>query len=226
VTAGRARHIGRLLVVLVWCGFVQAQSTWTVQTVAYRDLRDANAEVAYLRSLGLPAYTEFTMTNGLQYVRVRVGCHAERDAAEAWASLLQTGVTREAVAVPTDARPPDHVPCVATEVGFLKPSTWALVSTADELPTFRVEVAGHVAYLRHDGDAWRLWQTLPPASAFAPRLPVDQQVRVGSVSGQPVARTAEAGVLCPGRLIATAGAVAIVDRGDAVVACRVATAYP
>jgi hypothetical protein len=51
-------------------------------------------------------------------------------------------------------------------------------------------------------------------------------VRVGSVAGLPVARSLAAGALCPGRLIATAGPVAIVDGGDAVVACRVLAERP
>jgi hypothetical protein len=226
------RALGRpfpLLVLLLagtlWGG-ASAQAAWSVQTVAYRDLRDANAEVAFLGTVGLVAYTEFTMANGLQYVRVRVGCHEGRDAAEAWASLLRGAVTREAVAVPAETPPPAHVPCVAIDVGFLKPATWSLVSAVGELPTFEVEVAGHRAYLRHDGDAWRLWQTVPPEPVAAPAVPAGHEVRSGVVAGQPVALSAAAGPLCPGRLLATAGPVAVVDRGDAVVACRVLPAAP
>jgi len=209
----------------LWGG-AAAQTAWTVQTVAYRDLRDANADVAFLRTIGLVAYTEFTMANGLQYVRVRVGCHEGREAAEAWASLLRGAVTREAVAVPAETPPPAHVPCVATDVGFLKPALWSLVSAAGDLPTFEVEVAGHRAYLRHDGEAWRLWQSVPPEPVAAPDVPPGQQVRSGVVAGQAVALSADAGPLCPGRLLATAGPVAVVDRGDAVVACRVLSAAP
>jgi hypothetical protein len=54
----------------------------------------------------------------------------------------------------------------------------------------------------------------------------DRPVRVGSIAGLAVARSLAAGALCPGRLIATAGSVAIVDGGDAVVACRVLAERP
>ena len=54
----------------------------------------------------------------------------------------------------------------------------------------------------------------------------ERQVRVGSIAGLAVARSLVAGALCPGRLIATAGPVAIVDGGDAVVACRVLAGRP
>jgi hypothetical protein len=203
-----------------------AQSAWTVQTVAFRDLRDAQAEVAILRALGLPAYTEFTMSNGLQYVRVRVGCYDERAGAEAWAVLLRGAITRDAVAMPIEAPLPDHVPCVAMDVGFRKPPSWALVSGSNELPTFLVEVGGVVAYLRHDGEAWRLWQSVAPEPAPAPATEAERQARVGSIAGLAVARSVVAGAMCPGRLIATAGPVAIVDGGDAVVACRVLPERP
>jgi hypothetical protein len=227
-SAGRARPARWAHALLLWAfgGAALAQSAWTVQTVAFRDLRDANAQVAYLATVGLPAYAEFTMANGLQYVRVRVGCHDRRDAAEAWADLLRGAVTPEAVAVPVEAAPPAHVPCVATDVGFLKPSVWSLVSADGDLPTFQVEVGGHTAYLRHDGEAWRLWQSLAPDPAPAPAAPAGQEVRVDRVAGRPVAWSDAVGPLCPGTLVATAGPVAIVDRGDAVVACRVLPAVP
>ena len=209
-----------------WAGASLAQSAWTVQTVAFRDLRDARAEVAILRALGLQAYTEFAMYNGLQYVRVRVGCYDDRAGAEAWAVLLRGAITRDAVAMPIEAPLPDHVPCVATDVGFRKPRAWSLVSAPGDLPTFQVEVAGAVAYLRHDGEAWRLWQSVAPEPAAAPAMDAVRQVRVGAIAGVAVARSLAAGVLCPGRLIATAGPVAIVDGGDAVVACRVLAEWP
>jgi hypothetical protein len=227
-TPPRSRHhlLRGLLVALAiaWTGSVAAQEAWTVQVVAFRDLRDATAEVAILRSLGLPAYSEFTMSAGLQYVRVRVGCYATRSGAEAWATLLRGAITRDAVAMPIEAVLPAEVPCIATDVGFRKPGSWSLVSAAGELPTFRVEVGGQLAFLRHDGEDWRLWQAVAPEPAAAPVVPVDVQVRVGSIAGLPVARSVAAGALCPGRLLATAGPVAIVDGGEAVIACRVVDA--
>jgi hypothetical protein len=224
---GRAAWRRALAVAIwAWAGAAFAQAAWTVQTVAFRDLRDAQAEEAILRALGLPAYTEFTMSNGLQYVRVRVGCFDDRAGAESWAVLLRGAITRDAVAMPIEAALPDHVPCVSTDVGFRKPQAWSLVSAPGDLPTFRVEVAGVVAYLRHDGEAWRLWQSLAPEPAPAPTMDAERQVRVGSVAGLAVARSVAAGAMCPGRLIATAGPVAIVDGGDAVIACRVLAERP
>jgi hypothetical protein len=223
---GAAGRLALTLAITALAGASLAQSAWTVQTFAFRDLRDAQAEVAILRALELQAYTEFTMSNGLQYVRVRVGCFDDRAGAEAWAGLLRGAITRDAVAMPVEAPLPEHVPCVGTDVGFRKPGSWALVSAPGDLPTFQVEVAGAVAYLRHDGEAWRLWQSVAPDPAPAPAVEAQHQVRVGSVAGLAVARSAAAGAMCPGRLIATAGPVAIVDGGDAIVACRVLAERP
>ncbi len=208
---------------LAGAGVAAAQAAWTVQTVALRDLREANAEVARLNDLGLAAYTEFTMLDGLQYVRVRVGCF-DRETAERWAGLLRAGVTSEAVAMPLEAPPPGGVPCVAVDVGFRKPAAWALVSRPDEQPTFRVEVAGHAAYLRYDGTGWRLWQAVtPPPEPMAP-APVVAVVRQARLAGEDVVRHALWGALCPGRLVASVGDVGIVDQGDAIVACGLVAA--
>lgn len=222
----RVRRAAWLVAVCALTAMATAQVAWTVQTVALRDLREANAEVARLSALGLPAYTEFTMADGLQYVRVRFGCYDRREAAEAWVALVRGRTVRDAVAVPTEAPLPNHVPCVEVDVGFLKPATWALVSRAGEQPTFRVEVGGHVAFLRHDGQGWRLWQSVAPEPEPAASVAADRGVRVGSIAGQPVARTVTDGPLCPGTLLTSVGPVAIVDWGDAVVACRVAPPPP
>jgi len=198
-----------------------AQTGWTVQTVALRDLRDANAEAARLAALGLAAYTEFTMSEGLQYVRVRVGCYDRREAAEAWATLLRGAVVREATAVPIEAPLPAEIACVAVDVGFLKPASWALVSRADEQPTFEVRIDTHVAYLRHDGHGWRVWQAVAPDPEALPGADAARIARSGRLAGHPVVRTLADGLLCPGQLVAVVGEVAIVDWGDAIVACRV-----
>jgi hypothetical protein len=213
-----------LLVVLASLGGVAAaQVGWTVQTVAVRDLREANTEVERLRGLGLAAYTEFTMLDGLQFVRVRVGCF-DRETAERWAGLLQGAITREAVAMPLSGALPEGVPCVMADVGFRKPASWSLVSGAGDQPTFRVEVAGFPAYLRYDGSGWRLWQAVAPAPEPIGAIAFEASVRVGSVAGQPIVRDLLWGALCPGRLLASIGDVGIADQGDAIVACRVVPA--
>jgi hypothetical protein len=129
---------------------------WAVQTVALRDLREAERAAAHLRAAGFPAFTEFVMADGLQYVRVRVGCWSIRPAAEAVAELLLGGHAREAVVVPHGPGSPDA--CVDLDVGFITPASWSPLFGPGEAPTFRVELAGHVAHIRHDGERWSVLQ--------------------------------------------------------------------
>ncbi len=197
-------------------GTTLAQTTWSVQTVALRDYREAQGVAAGLRLHGLDAYTEFTMQSGLQYIRVRVGCTDEREVADAWAALLARSLVAEAVVVPMEGGPPEDVACVSAEVGFRKPGRWVLVSGPGKVPVFEVEVAGHLAYLSFDGLVWRVWQGTAPA-------PVDvstPRVAAARLDGRDVVRSADGGLLCPGRLLAGVGDAAVVELGDAIVACR------
>lgn len=222
--AGRRRRPSvraiALLVALAALGSALAQTTWSVQTVALRDYREAQGVAAGLRLHGFEAYTEFTMQSGLQYVRVRVGCTDAREVAEAWAELLARSLVAEAVVVPMEGASPSDVRCVAAEVGFRKPARWVLVSGAGEVPVFEVEVAGHLAYLGFDGLAWRVWQETAPApvEASAPR------VVAAVLEGRDVVRSADGALLCPGRLLGGVGDAAVVELGDAIVACRPAGA--
>ena len=193
-----------------------AQTTWSVQTVALRDFREAQGVAAGLRLHGLDAYTEFTMQSGLQYVRVRVGCTDEREVADAWAALLARSLVAEAVVVPMEGPAPRDVACVAAEVGFRKPAHWVLVSRPGELPVFEVEVADHLAYLGYDGLVWRVWQGTAPAPV--PASPA--RVVAARLDGRHVVRSADGRLLCPGRLLAGVGEAAVVELGDAIVACR------
>lgn len=204
------------LTVAVLAGVGHAQGAWSVQTVALRDYREAQGVAAGLRLHGLDAYTEFTMQAGLQYVRVRIGCTFEREVADAWATLLTRSLVAEAVAVPVDGAPPEGVACVAAEVGFRKPARWALVSAAGDAPVFEVVVADHVAYLSFDGLIWRVWQGAPPAPVAAP----SPRVAAARLDGRDVVRSTSGGLLCPGRLLASVGDAAVVELGDAIVACR------
>ena len=203
-------------VVLAFLGAAAAQTTWSVQTVALRDYREAQGVAAGLRLHGLDAYTEFTMQNGLQYVRVRVGCTDEREVADAWATLLVRSLVAEAVVVVMEGDSHEDVACVAAEVGFRKPGRWTLVSGPSEVPVFEVEVADHLAYLSFDGLVWRVWQGTAPApvTASAP------SVAAARLDGRDVVRSADGGLLCPGRLLAGVGEAAVVELGDAIVACR------
>jgi hypothetical protein len=219
VTRGSLRHrvLGHALwFLLATAGSALAQGSWSVQTVALRDFREAQGIAAGLRVHGLPAYTEFTMQGGLQYVRVRVGCTSEREVAEAWAVLLTRSFVAEAVAVPVDGPLPAGVACVAAEVGFRKPARWALVSAPGDMPVFRVEVVDHVAYLGYDGLIWRVWQGMAPTPVAAPA----PRVAAARLEGRDVVRSADGSLLCPGRLLASVGDAAVVELGDAIVACR------
>lgn len=214
-----------LLVGLVLAGAVAfAQgSAWTVQTVALRDLRQADGVVAQLRNLGFDAYDEFAMHDGKQFVRVRVGCYLQRAAAQAAADALAKNVTEQAVvAAMTPGAKVDG--CVSEDVGFLKPASWQQVQAPGGLPTFHVRVAGHEADLVFDGSGWRVVQAGGPAP-----IATATSVRASFVAAHPgdvpwVAQEVPSGtrLLCPGHLIGQRGKAAVVDRPDEVVACSLA----
>ena len=220
---------GRLMTCLLACTLLTlalAQDDgWAVQTVALRDLREAQAVAADLRAAGFPAFTEFTMTDGLQYVRVRVGCWSAREGAAAVAELLLAGFAREAVAVPHSAESPRA--CIHLDVGFLTPSAWDVLFVAGEAPTFRVELAGHVGHIRHDGERWSVLQgngTPEPQRA----APSATAYRAGDIGGSAVVfddRDPPGLLLCPGRLLGQVGDVAVVAWTNAVVACRPPDAF-
>lgn len=212
----RCRAAVLLALALGWGSAAHAQGFWGVQTVALRDYREARGVAAGLALHGLPAYTEFAMQNGLQFVRVRVGCVDDREVADAWAELLVRSLVAEAVVVLLDEPPPAEVACVAAEVGFRTSVPWSLVSAPGDVPVFEVAVAGHRAYLEFDGGAWRIWQGVAPtAVAAAPARVVATQV-----AGHDVVRTLDGDLLCPGRLLVAVGDAAVVALGDAVVGCR------
>lgn len=224
----RTGHVAGLLPVLsclllasVLQGNAQAQSAaWTVQTVAFRDFREATVAVAQLTGLGLDAYTEFSMNRGLQYARVRVGCFDDRAAADAFAAAMKRHATREAAVVPLTPSAP-VVRCLHQDVGFIKPERWSVDQGATGVPAFDVEVAGHQARIVYDGDSWVVVQDGDPMpSVRSARTATFDQ---GSMGGAPVVMESVAGkrlVLCLGRLLATVGQVAIADQGNSVVACR------
>lgn len=207
-------------VVTAFLGGVALAQGWSVQTVALRDLRQADAVAGELRALGFDAYTEFAMHDGEQYVRVRVGCYTGRDAAEAAADALAGHVTEQAVPVKLAAEGRARA-CVQEDIGFLKPGVWQRLDAADGLPTFRVEVGGHEARLVFTGTGWRVHQA--GAQLADPAVPAAanfESARPGGVAwaAQEVADGPR--MLCPGKLIGEAGAAAVVERAGAVVACR------
>jgi hypothetical protein len=202
-----------------------AADAWSVQVIALRDLRDAQSTAEDLRELGFPAYTEFAMHDGQQWVRVRVGCWVSRDGADAMAEILRGLSTAEAVAVPLS--PDAEVPCVDVDVGFLKPSRFMPLHLGGELPTYRVEVADHVAHVRHDGDRWTVIQgDVEPEPTEAPEGTL--AYRSGEIRGFAVVLLVSDGVatvFCPGRLVAQAVDVAVVEWENAIVACMPLAAH-
>lgn len=192
---------------------------WSVQTVALRDLRQARSVVGQLQALGFDAFPEFAMHDGDQFVRVRVGCYTDRAAAEAVAQALAGHVTKQAVAVQLSSGTRADE-CVREDIGFLKPPVWKQLDPPDGLPTFDVDIAGHKARLVFTGQDWRVvqdGQTFTPAPAG-----VDASFVVARPGGIPwVAQELTAGLrmLCPGKLIGTAGSAAVVERSNEVVAC-------
>jgi hypothetical protein len=225
VRAGRAPSAAVVAIVvalgLASLAFAQVpdEDAWTVQTIALRDLREAQATAEELRDHGFPAYTEFAMHEGRQWVRVRVGCWVGRDGAEAIVELLRGLVTREATAVPLSPGAP--VACVDIDVGFIKPSRFLALHALGEMPTYRVEVAEHVAHVRHDGEGWRVSQgESEPDPLPAPIGSL--RFRAGELRGFAVVLLddgIEATVFCPGRLVAQVGDVAVVEWANAIVAC-------
>jgi hypothetical protein len=222
----RKRHprtLWRVLLVVLLLGCAAAQGvdgpSWTVQTVALRDLREADGEVARLTRLGLPAYVTFTMVEGLQYVRVRVGCFDAREGATALADLLVGRVVGEALVVPIEQQLPENIPCVRFDVGFRIDTPWSVVSARGEAALFRLEVGAQVAYLRYELERWRLWQSNAPEPIPQLSSAAELGLRSVRIGGERVVQGVR-GLLCPGELISVAGDTAMVAVGDAVVACR------
>lgn len=197
-----------------------AQGEWAVQVVALRDYREAQAASAQLLALGFPSYLEFAMNQGRQFVRVRVGCYTSREAAEAMAAALRGHVTADAQ--PVELSPGAAVPgCTEESVGFLSGYDWELVDGTGPV-AFGVSVAGVPATVVHDGERWRMVQQgePPPGLSLAAATGDVVQRSVGGVAFAVLEDGGEDVVLCPGHLVAQVGGVAIVERGDVMVACR------
>ena len=190
-----------------------------MQTVALRDYREAQAAAAELRVRDFDAYTEFAMQDGMQFVRVRVGCFMSREAAEAMADALRERVTKEAAVVEYTVGGPARA-CATSTIGFVKPSEWEPVREPGALPAFNVKVSGLGARVMHDGNRWRLEQGYGPIPLLGeqPSAEFTEAVR-GGVRFVAEVVEGHAYIICPGRLLAQVGEVAIVEQGDLLVAC-------
>lgn len=197
-----------------------AAEAWAVQTVALRDYREAQSAADDLRSRAFDAYTEFAMQDGLQFVRVRIGCFTDRSAAEAMAEAITGAIVREAAVVEFTSGATARA-CASRTVGFMKPAEWAPVNDAGTVPAFNVKVAGQDARVVHDGTRWRVIQGLGPIPLLTvePTATFSEVVRGGKrFVVQDVGRTAI--ILCPGTLLTHVGDFAIVEQGELLVACE------
>lgn len=218
-----ARRVWIVLVLLA--GWAAAES-WTVQTLAIRDLREARSVAADLGRLGFDAYTEYTMSRGLQYVRVRVGCFHARADAEVFATLLAGWAVREAVAVERTPGAPTEG-CLEREIGFVAPGEWR--QRGPGVASFDVEVAGVPGVVRYQSGRWQLLQA-PATDAVTTRR--DDGSAVVQARGTPwpfVALRGTAGadlLLCHGTLLAEVDGAAIVEHDGVVASCRLTPAGP
>ncbi|UCH27529.1 MAG: SPOR domain-containing protein [Trueperaceae bacterium] len=197
-----------------------AAQPWTIQTVAYRDFRDASTVAESLRTLGFDAYTEFAMFKGKQFTRVRVGCFTSKLAAENMASSLRKGITREAVPLPLTPGA-DVQACIDLEIGFLKPSVWQLDGIDGEAILFYIEIGGKEAYVRHDGARWEVLQSRPETYRRTISSEVRfQQIYLNDVALVQLSRMQHTINLCEGSLLWQGSNVVVVEQQGAVVACR------
>jgi hypothetical protein len=200
---------------------VSAQQ-WTIQTVAFRDYRDAQAAVEQLQALGFEGYAEFASgSDGLQYARVRVGCFDSKETADLTVKRLVGSYTKEAVAVPLSSGAP--VPyCVRREVGFITPATWYTYFTTATEATFMVDIGGKQAFLKHDGVIWQMGQSLGEIGFSAVPASVGTSGYFSEVAASPypqiLYRSDMVILVSQGRLLWQKGNVAVVQENDLIVA--------
>jgi SPOR domain len=204
--------------------FSHAQQ-WTIQTVAFRDYRDARAAEQQLQALGFEAYTEFANgSDNLQYARVRVGCFDSKETADLTVQRLIGSYTKEAVAVPLTANAP--VPyCVKRDIGFITPTTWYTYFTTSNEATFMVDFGGQQAFLKHDGATWQMGQNLGEIGITAVPASVETNGYFSEVAASPypqiLYRSDVTLLISQGKLLWQKGTVAVVQENDTIVAYHV-----
>jgi SPOR domain len=201
--------------------FCQAQE-WTIQTVAFRDYRDAQAAVQQLQALGFEAYVEFSNgSDGLQYARVRVGCFDSQETADLTVQHLIGVYTKEAVSVPLSAGAP--VPyCIRREVGFIMPTRWYTYFTTATEATFMVDLQGKQAFLKHDGATWQMGQNLSELGITAVPPSVGTSGYFSEVAASPfpqiLYRSDISLLISQGKLLWQQANVVLVQENDMIVA--------
>ncbi len=195
---------------------------WTIQTVAFRDFRDAQAAVQQLQSLGFEAYSEFSSgADGLQYARVRVGCFDSKETADLTVQRLVGSYTKEAVSVPLSAGAP--VPyCIRREIGFITPTTWYTYFTTATEATFMVDFQGQQAFLKHDGATWAMGQSLGEIGITTVPASVGTSGYFSEMAASPypqiLYRSDLTILISQGKLLWQKGNLSLVQENDAVVA--------
>jgi hypothetical protein len=217
---GKALFSSLLFFHLLLC-FSHAQQ-WTIQTVAFRDFRDAQAAVTQLQALGFEAYSEFADgSDGLQYARVRVGCFDSKETADLTVQRLVGSYTKEAVAAPLSSGAP--VPyCVRRQVGFITPSTWYTYFTTATDAAFMVDFSGRQAFLKHDGVTWQMGQSLGEIGVTAIPTSVGTSGYFSEVAASPypqiLYRSDIIILISQGKLLWQKGNVVVVQENDTVTA--------
>lgn len=198
---------------------------WTVQTVALRDHTQAQQAAASLQDLGFPAYIEFSMNDGYQYSRVRVGCFTARDGARALAEVLRSGVTKDAVVVEASNEfYASGRACTEFQTGFVKPGAWTFLGTNGELAVFEVVIGSSTAYVAHNGETWGVMQPGEVDVAAIEDATVPRSWREESVPGSPQAIIMKQienswWYTCRGSLLGVFRDIAFVETNRSVVSC-------
>src|SRR5690606_8930870 len=135
------------------------------------------------------------------------------------ADLLAGNVTEEAVVQPLSSGAGVRF-CVRDDVGFVKPSSWAVQSQNENEVVFRVQIGGHVGYVRHGEHEWRMLDELEQVPvATGARLLQFEQVTVAGAQMSRAHFSDGPLIVCSGRLIWQGGETVVVEREDTVVAC-------
>ena len=214
------------VVLLIIAGVAVADEPWwTVQTVALRDHSQAQHTAAALQDHGFPAYIEFSMNDGLQYSRVRVGCFTARDGARALAEVLRSGITNDAVVVEASAEfQRSGRACTEFQTGFVKPGAWSFLGTNGDLAIFEVIIGSSTAYVAHNGQTW---QVLQPGEVDLGAIQVETLPRTWREDQ--VAGSSQALIMkrventwwytCRGNLLGVFRDIAFVETNRSVVSC-------
>lgn len=217
------RWVGLLLLI---SGVVVANEPWyTVQTVALRDHTQAQHAAASLQELGFPAYIEFSMNDGYQYSRVRVGCFTARDGARALSEILRSGITKDAVVVEvsTDFYRSGRA-CTEFQTGFVKPGAWTFLGATADLAVFEVVIGSSTAYVAHDGEVWQVLQPGEVDLATVRATTIPQSWRADHIASSQQALVMKRvenhwWYTCRGNLLGVFRDIAFVETNRSIVSC-------